>query len=126
MHRSHTESRVRVRFGRNSRTTVVRQSYDGKLVARLCRSIDASKRETFLLTFAFVYRRFIGHKSTNYARAPHPKSLFLLRLQIIVERPQGLAEAPEEQVLLDQLVHILNVRHFSLRSPFEMFAVPTD
>lgn len=55
--------------------------------------------------------------TANHA-LPYPKSLFLLRLQIIVECLQGLAEASEEQVLLDQLIHVLNVRHLLPPNPW--------
>lgn len=60
-----------------------------------------------------------------YYNHPYPKSFFLFRLQIIIERLQGLTETPEEQVLLYQLVYILYVRHFPSNF-FEMLLVCTS
>ena len=43
---------------------------------------------------------------------PHPEALLFLSFQVIIESFQGLAETSEEQVFFDQLVDILDMRHF--------------
>lgn len=45
---------------------------------------------------------------------PHPEALLFLSFQVIIKSLQGLTETSEEQVFFDQLVDILDMRHFSV------------
>jgi hypothetical protein len=56
------------------------------------------------------------NKHAQRTRSSHPEAFLLLSLEIAVEGPEGLAEAPKQQIFLNELVDVLHVRHRTPRT----------